>query len=297
MFDFLIHVTIMACLYGLLALSLNFQAGLGGLMNFGQIALFGCGTYGAALAFSNGFGFPVGVALALTMSTVVAIIFARLGRNLEADYWGIATLAVAEVLRMLALNESWLTGGAQGIAGMPALFPWLTGRTRQYAILALCVVILIAAVWACRKITSGRYGLALKLMREEPQLALSLGYDTKRLKRQCMIIGGAIAAISGVLFAHYMSFVGPEQLMGAETFIIWAMIIIGGLGNHFGAVAGAFLLQFLFAFVPFVKDMLGLPSEYVAAIRLLIVGAGLLAFLMWRPKGLIPEKIGSFRLG
>lgn len=297
MFDFLLHVTIMACLYSLVALSLNMQAGFGGLMNFGQIALFGCGSYGAALAFSSGFGLPVGILLGLTMATAVAIVFARLGRNLEADYWGIATLAVAEVLRMLALNESWLTGGAQGIPGLPALFPWLSGRTRQYAILALCVAMVVLAIWICRRITSGRYGLALKLMREEPQLASSLGYDTNRLKRQCMVIGGLIAASSGILFAHYISFVGPEQMMGAETFIIWAMIIIGGLGNHFGAVAGAFLLQFLFAFVPFVKDILGLPTEYVAAIRLLIVGSGLLAFLLWRSKGIIPEKTGEFRVG
>lgn len=297
MFDFLIHVFIMASLFGLLSLSLNFQAGFAGLMNFGQIALFGCGTYGAALAFSWGYGFVPGLLLGLAMSAVVAVIFAQLGRNLTSDYWGIATLAVAEVLRLIALNESWLTGGAQGIAGMPPLFPWLAGRERQYAILAFCVILLALVYLVCNRITSGRYGLALKLMREEPLLAASLGYDTNRLKRQAMVIGGLIAAGTGVIFAHYITFVGPEQLIGSETFIIWAMIIIGGLGNHKGAIAGAFVLQFLFAFVPFAKDLLGLPVEYVAAVRLLIVGGGLLGFLLLREKGLIAEKTGGYRLG
>lgn len=297
MFDFLIHVCIMACLFSLLALSLNFQAGFAGLMNFGQIALFGCGTYGAALAYYWGYGFVPGLLLGLAMAVVVALIFAQLGRNLTSDYWGIATLAVAEVLRLIALNESWLTGGAQGIAGMPPLFPWMAGRERQFTILAFCILLLIAAYLLCNRITSGRYGLALKMMREEPLLAASLGYDTNMLKRQAMVIGGLIAAVAGVLFAHYITFVGPEQLIGSETFIIWAMIIIGGLGNHKGAILGAFVLQFLFAFVPFAKDLLGLPVEYVAAVRLLIVGGGLLGFLLLREKGLIAEKTGGYRVG
>ena len=75
------------------------------------------------------------------------------------------------------------------------------------------------------------------------------------------------------------------------------MVIIGGSGNHLGAIVGAILMQFLFAFVPFVKDALGLPSEYVAAMRLTLVGGGLLAFLMGRTQGLIPERVGEKRNG
>lgn len=122
MFEFLIHVAIMACLYGLLALSLNLQVGFGGLVNFGQVILFGCGTYGASIAFSNQLGPVAGIALGVIFALVVAVAFARLGRNLGADYWGIATLAVAEVLRILANNEAWLTGGAQGVGGIPLNF-------------------------------------------------------------------------------------------------------------------------------------------------------------------------------
>ncbi|MCX8572935.1 MULTISPECIES: branched-chain amino acid ABC transporter permease [Hyphomicrobiales] len=297
MFEFLIHVAIMACLYGLLALSLNLQVGFGGLVNFGQVILFGCGTYGASIAFSNQLGPVAGIALGVIFALVVAVAFARLGRNLGADYWGIATLAVAEVLRILANNEAWLTGGAQGVGGIPLIFGDMPRPLGPLMTLGLCIVLLFVAWWLCNRLTTSRYGLALKLMREEPQLAASLGYDLSALKTQTLMVAAVMAAASGFVFAHYITFVGPDQLVSSETFLIWAMVIIGGSGNHFGAIVGAILMQFLFAFVPFVKDALGLPSEYVAAMRLTLVGGGLLTFLMWRTQGLIPERVGEKRNG
>lgn len=297
MFEFLIHVAIMACLYGLLSLSLNLQVGFAGLVNFGQVILFGCGTYGAAIAFSHQLGPVAGIALGIVFAVVVAAAFARLGRNLGADYWGIATLAVAEVLRILANNEAWLTGGAQGVGGIPLLFGDMPRPLGPLMTLGLCVLLLLAAWWLCQRLTTSRYGLALKLMREEPQLAASLGYDLAALKTQTLMVAAVLAAASGFVFAHYITFVGPDQLVSSETFLIWAMVIIGGSGNHLGAIVGAILMQFLFAFVPFVKDALGLPSEYVAAMRLTLVGGGLLAFLMWRTQGLIPERIGGKQNG
>lgn len=297
MFEFLVHVAIMACLYGLLALSLNLQVGFGGLVNFGQVILFGCGTYGASIAFSNQLGPVAGIALGVIFALVVAVAFARLGRNLGADYWGIATLAVAEVLRILANNEAWLTGGAQGVGGIPLIFGDMPRPLGPLMTLGLCIVLLFVAWWLCNRLTTSRYGLALKLMREEPQLAASLGYDLSALKTQTLMVAAVMAAASGFVFAHYITFVGPDQLVSSETFLIWAMVIIGGSGNHLGAIVGAILMQFLFAFVPFVKDALGLPSEYVAAMRLTLVGGGLLAFLMWRTQGLIPERVGEKRNG
>lgn len=297
MFEFLIHVAIMACLYGLLSLSLNLQVGFAGLVNFGQIILFGCGTYGASIAFSNQFGPVAGILLGVVFALVVAVAFARLGRNLGADYWGIATLAVAEVLRILANNEAWLTGGAQGVGGIPLIFGDMPRPAGPLMTLALCLALLLLAWWLCNRLTTSRYGLTLKLMREEPELAASLGYDIASLKTQTLMVAAVMAAASGFVFAHYVTFVGPDQLVSSETFLIWAMVIIGGSGNHLGAIVGAVLMQFLFAFVPFVKDAFDLPSEYVAAMRLTLVGAGLLAFLMWRTQGLVPERIGEKRNG
>ncbi len=295
MFDFIVHVTIMSGLYALLALSLNLQAGFGGLMNFGQIALFACGLYGAAIAFHFDLSAISGFAFAIVAATLLGWAFASVGRNLQADYWGIVTLALAEVIRIIATNEDWLTGGAQGIGGIPPFYSGLDSQTRQIAILFTVLALVFAAALLCRHLIGGRYGLSIRIMREEPQLAVSLGYDTITLKRQLMAVSSVLAAISGFLFAHYISFVGPEQIDSSETFLIWAMIVVGGLGNNSGAIVGAFLLQFAFAFIPFVKDWIGLPTEYVAAGRLLLTGGGLIIFILWRQSGIVPERVGGGR--
>lgn len=287
MSDFLVHVAVIAALNGLLALSLNLQVGFGGLVNFGQIALFGCGAYGAALAFQNGWGPWAGLGLGLVLVSLLGLAFARLGRSLGSDYWGIATLAVAEILRTAATNETWLTGGAQGIGGLPQLVQGLVPT------LAVAAAALAATWWGLHRITQSRFGLALRLLREEPQLAASLGYDLGALRRRVMLLAGVPAALCGFLYAHYVTFVGPDQLFAVETFLIWAMIVVGGLGNHAGAVVGAILLQALSASIPFAKDALGLSSEYVAAARLVLTGGGLLLFLLLRPEGLVRERIGT----
>ncbi len=297
MFDFLIHVSIMASLYAVLALSLNLQLGIAGLVNFGQILLFGAGAYGAAFAFSNQLGLAAGIGAGLALAVCVGLLFARLGRGLGGDYWGIATLAVAEACRMLLQTGGDLTGGAQGISGLPPLFEAGSRQDAALMTLGVCLAFLAAVYWLCRSLTHSRYGLSLKILREEPQLAVSLGYNPNALRTQVLVLSSMIAAVGGVIFAHYISFVGPDQIVAAETFLIWAMVIVGGVGNHFGVILGAVLMQFLFAFVPFAKDLLDMPSDYVAAMRLALVGGGLLIFLLWRPQGLVRERIGGGHRG
>lgn len=292
MSDFLVHVVSISCIYAILALSLNLQAGFTGLMNFGLVAMFGCGVYGAGLV--HRFGLPVaaGLPLALCMAVLMGLFFARLGRKLSSDYWGIATLSIAEIVRIFATNLEGVTGGAQGIAGLPTLFagfrPW-DGVAR----LALFAAVLLLVWWLCEKLMRSNFGLGVKLMREEPQFARALGYDIDGIRSTVMVITSIIAAIAGVLYAHYLSFVGPELLVAPETFLIWSMIIVGGIANNKGVIAGAFAMQFMMAYVPFVKDFFALPSDFVAAARLLLTGGVILTFLLLRPQGIFPERIGG----
>lgn len=294
MFDFFIHVAATAAIYGILALSLNLQVGYAGMMNFGLIALFGCGIYGAGLVHLYGLPGLLGLPVALAMAALLGAFFARLGRKLSADYWGIATLSIAETLRIVATNLETVTGGAQGISGLPLLFaglrPW-DGVAR----LVLFVAVLLGSWLLCSRLVRSEFGLAMKLVREEPQLARSLGYDIDQVRMRVMLIASAMAATAGVLYAHYLTFVGPDQLFAPETFLIWSMIIIGGIANNRGVIAGAFAMQFAMAYIPFLKDMLALPSDFVAAARLIITGGAILLFLLLRPQGVFPERIGGGR--
>ncbi|UWR31925.1 branched-chain amino acid ABC transporter permease (plasmid) [Sulfitobacter sp. W002] len=292
MFDFLIHVASGACLYGILALALNLQTGFTGLVNFGLIALFGCSTYGAALGYALGWGPIAGLSMGIIFAVLVGLFFARIGRNMTEDYWGIATLSLAEIMRLVLTNQQGITGGAQGVSGLPVTFAGLRPYD-EVARLVLYAALLIFCLLLSQRILRSGFGLSMKLMREEPQLARAPGYDLANIRRIVMIISGIMCAVVGFLYAHYLTFVGPEQLFAPETFLIWSMVIIGGITNNWGVVAGAILMQFALAYVPFIKDWLDMPTDFVAATRSIIVGGGILAFLIWRPKGLFPERIGG----
>lgn len=291
MFDFLVSSLTVAGLYGLMALGLNLQAGAAGLLNFGHIAFAGIGAYATGIAIQSGHAPLTGAALGIAAASALGWALARLGRKLASDYWGIATLAVAEILRTLATNEGWLTGGAQGISAIPSLFDAWSRPWDALGFLGAVLIVLALAAWACARVTDGRFGRALRLMREEPALARCMGYDLRSLKTRAIVAGAALTAIAGSLYAHYMSFVGPDYLLASETFLLWTMLMIGGLGNTAGVLVGVLLVQAAYAAVPFAKDYFQLGSDVSGALRLGLIGLILLACLMWRSEGLVRERL------
>lgn len=292
MFEFGLHLATAIALYGMMAVSLNLQFGFAGLVNFGQIALFGAGAFGLGVAVTHGWSMATGLVLGLCFAAFIALLFSFLGRRLGADYWAIATLSVAEILRIFVLNEGWFAGGAQGTSKLPTLFGGLAQPWNLVSLAVFCWLALGIAVWLLGRLTTSRFGRAIRLLREEPNLAASLGYSVDGLRFQALLISAIPAAVGGFIFGGYLTFVGPDQLLASETFLVWAMIIIGGVGNHRGAVLGAVLITALFASMPFLKDWLGISSQVLGAVRLGLVGGALLAFLMWRPQGILSERVG-----
>jgi len=293
--DFIVSSFTVAGIYALMALGLNLQAGVAGLLNFGHIAFAGLGAYATGIAIQAGWHPLAGAAFGVIAAMALGWCVARLGRQLGSDYWGIATLAIAEILRTIATNEGWLTGGAQGIAAIASPFdawprPW-------DALGFLCAVLLAVALaaWACKRLADGRFGRALRLMREEPQLARCMGYDLRSLRTRSIMAGAALTAIAGSLYAHYMSFVGPDYMLAAETFLLWTMLMIGGLGNTAGVLVGVVLVQAAYAAVPFAKDHFHLGTDVSGALRLGLIGLILLACLLWRSEGLVPERLRKIR--
>jgi branched-chain amino acid transport system permease protein len=289
--EFLLHILIVAAIYGIVSISLNFQAGVSGMMNFGQIAFFGIGGYAAAISASAGYSAPVGIVIGLAAAAAAGALLGRLGRNLDADYWAIATLGIAEIFRIVLINEGWATGGAGGIGSPVRLFPSLEGRAQLLAILALVVACLLVCYAIAHRLTERQFGRMLRLLREQPDLSVSFGHDIVAAKVRAMAIGAAIAALGGALSTYYIAYVSPGDLVPFGTFLIWTMVIIGGIGNHWGAMLGAFVVQFIFVGALFLKDAFGFPSEMAGALRMMIVGILLLAFLMTRPEGAIPERL------
>lgn len=291
MSDFLIFSITVAGIYGLMALGLNLQAGYAGLLNFGQIAFAGLGAYATGIAFTLGYPPLAGALLGIVLAMALGWCVARLGRQLGSDYWGIATLAIAEILRTVATNEDWLTGGAQGISAVPPLFAALPRPWNAVAFMAVVLLLVAAVALLCSRLGHGRFGRALRLMREQPQLAACMGYDLRALKSHAIVTGAAVTALAGSLYAHYMSFVGPDYMLASETFLLWTMLLIGGIGNTAGVLVGVVLVQAAYSLVPFAKDYFHFSSDLAGALRLGLIGAILLASLLWRSQGLVPEKL------
>lgn len=295
MFSFFVHLLTIAGIYAMMGLGLNIQAGYAGLVNFGFVAFVGLGAYSAGIAANAGLPIIVGILSAVASASILAVVMARLGRNLSADYWGIATLALAEILRTVALNETELTGGAQGIGGIQGLFSSMTNRHSDAAFFGVTVLCLGLCLFGSHRLANGRFGRALKVMREQPSLATCFGYDLIALKTQASVTAAIPAAIAGALLTYYTSFVGPDAMLASETFLIWTLVMIGGLGNGVGVLCGAIVVQIVYSSVPFLKDALGIGSDLAGAMRLGIVGVLLLACLLWRPRGLLPERLGVVR--
>lgn len=291
MFDFLLSSLTFAGIYALMALGLNLQAGYAGLLNFGHIAFAGLGAYATGIVVQAGGPAWAGAATGIALAMALGWCIARLGRQLGSDYWGIATLAIAEILRTVATNEGWLTGGANGITSIPSLFEGLARPWNAVAFLAFVLALVALAAWGCSRLGNGRFGRALRLMREEPKLAACMGYDLQSLKSRAVMGGAALTAIAGSLYAHYMSFAGPDYMLAAETFLLWTMVMIGGLGNIVGVLVGVLVVQAAHTLVPFAKDQFQFSSDTAGAMRIGLIGLILLACLLWRSEGLVPERL------
>ncbi|MGY1721526.1 branched-chain amino acid ABC transporter permease [Blastococcus sp. SYSU DS0533] len=291
MLDFLLYVATVAAIYALFALSLNLQAGVTGLLNFGHVAFFGIGAYASGIVALHGGSWLLGIVVGVVAASLLGAAIGRLGRTLAADYWAIVTLAVAECFRLIVVNESALTGGPQGISGIAGPFTGLTGIGSSLAWLALCVALAGVAYLIAETLTRMQFGRVLRLLREEPMLAASLGHNITAEKMRVLAVAAPIAAVGGSVYTLYISYIGPNQLLPIETFLVFTMLIIGGMGNNRGAVFGALAVQLIYAGSRFLKDVFPIPEQSASSVRLLVVGLVLTAFLMTRPQGLFAEKL------
>lgn len=291
MVEFILSIALLAAVYGIYALSLNLQVGVTGMLNFGQVAFVGIGAYSVAILDSHGVHWSIGFLVGALLAGTAGALLGRLGRNLASDYWAIATLALAEVVRLIALNEDGLTGGAQGLAGVTGLWTSLSGSARTLATLATALVLLAVAYVVATRIRNSQFGRVLLLIRENSDLAASLRHDVVSAKSRVMAAAAIMAAVGGGFYAMYISFIGPTQLLPFATFLVFSMIVVGGLGNAAGAVLGAVLVTVLYDASRFLGNVLTLSADQVAGIRIFLVGAILLGFLMVRTEGLLPEKV------
>jgi branched-chain amino acid transport system permease protein len=292
MLSYAIFILAVGGIYALLALSLNLVWGGVGMVNLGLAGFFAVGAYASAMATKFG-GIPIalGLALALVAGAVagLAVTFSTL--RLRDDYLAIVTLGFAEVVRLIAANEIWLTNGTDGISGIPRPFPSPSPVAYNSYFLAFVTAIVFAVGLLLRRLDRTPYGRALRAIREDQVVAAVAGKSVTRFKAEAFALAAAIAGLAGALYGHLTFFVAPDLFQPLITIYIFLAVTAGGTGRPAGAVLGAYaLIIFLEATRFFAEAIPGISPLQAAAAREASVGVALILLLRWRPQGLLPER-------
>lgn len=293
MISFIVLMSVVVCFSAILALALNFQWGLGGMVNFGLAGFYALGAYTCALLMLRVNLDPLSATLgAMLMVAVVSGIVALVTlRVTEEDYFAIVTLGVGEMLRLAVLNEDWLTKGALGLTGIPRPFGDVIPATEYpWFMLGLSVAVLLATLWFLGRITQSPFGRIVRALREDDVVAATLGKNVLWARVRIFAIGGAIIGLAGSMHAFYYQYIDPTQFTPIVIAYAFMAVIAGGRGAHPGVIGGAVAVMVLLEGSRFAKDLVpALDSDQLAAVRIIIIGVGLILLLILRPQGFMRE--------
>lgn len=301
LFMYGISLLTMTGIYAVSCLGLNIQWGFTGLFNAGIAGFFAVGAYTSAILTTpdsaghlGGFGLPLPVGLIGSMITagIIGWAVAKICLRLRSDYLAIATLGIAEILRLTLKNEQWLTGGSLGISHIPRPFDGLGQPWAELGFLAVIVVIVLAIYWLIERGLKAPWGRVMRAIRENETAAEAAGKDVERYRLEAFVFGAMFMGLGGALTAHAFKFISPEATEPLlVTFLVWVMLIIGGSGNNKGAILGAFVVWTIWSMTELFTDYL--PGEWgtrAAYLRVFLIGLLLQVVLQFYAKGLIPEK-------
>ena len=272
-------------LYVLLGLGLNIVVGYAGLLDLGYVAFFAVGAYVTAIltspaspAFAPEISFWAALPFVMVSAAAIGLLIGAPVLRLRGDYLAIVTLGFGEIARILFLSD-WLApwvGGAQGILQISAPEPISRDpQSLYYPIVAFCVLAALAA-WS---LAHSRVGRAWNAMREDEEVAEATGINTTNYKLLAFATGAAFGCIGGAFFAVKVGSVFPHSFDVEVSINVLAIVILGGIGSIPGVIVGAAVLVGL-------PELLREFAEY----RLLIYGAVLVAMMILRPEGLIPNR-------
>jgi branched-chain amino acid transport system permease protein len=284
---YLVAVASVVMIYALLAIGLNLQYGETGLINFGHVAFFALGAYASALLSLRGWPLAITFPIAALVAAVSAIPLGLAALRLREDYLAIVTLGFSESVRLVLQQEREITFGVQGVPGIPKLFGAFGGRLTDWAILAALFVAVALAAWATHLLQRSPFGRLLRAIRDNEPAVVALGKDPARFKIQVFMFGAALAGLAGAFYAHFLTFISPEQFVPLVTFHVWMSVILGGIGSLRGALAGTLLLVAFLEGSRFIRDLVpGIAEVQMASIRLAVVGLAIILFVLLRPQGL-----------
>ncbi len=298
--DFWIGVAVIAGIYGIFALGLQINIGFTGMLNFGQAGFMLIGAYTMGLLVTDyGWSLWATLPVAMLASIAAGLVVGLASLRLRADYFAIATIAFAEIVRYVTQNSPW-TGGNQGVLGYDNdwrdVLDWALPLLQEVGLGSQIQAPLLIAVWATflllilllGRIQRTPWGRVLRAIREDEDAARALGKNVFVYKLQSLSIAAALGAIAGFFFALDVTFLYPSEFEPMLTFFGYAILVLGGLGSYWGVAFGAVLLWTLLEGTRLIDWPL--TPEQIAALRFILVGLILILITAWRPQGLLGKR-------
>ncbi|MGY8705681.1 branched-chain amino acid ABC transporter permease [Bradyrhizobium sp. 18BD] len=270
-------------LYAIAASAWNIVGGYAGQVSVGHVVFFGCGAYAAMGSYAKFglsplFGIPGGIVLAVGLAAVVGVPTLRL----SGHYFSMATIAVAETMRLIVTNTEWL-GAAVGLSG-PTVprnifdLSFLSSLPYYYLFLLVLVITLLITWW----MTNSRMGFYLRAIKDSERAARSLGAPASRTKLYAYMLSAALTSVAGALYAMMFGFVDPESGLGILISVkILIMAALGGAGLLFGPLVGAAIL------VPLEEISNSWLGGKGAGLTFVVYGAIIVLIARFQPGGLL----------
>ncbi len=296
-----IDLATLTLIYIMLGLGLNVVVGLAGLLDLGYVGFYAVGAYSYALLNSYfGLSFWECLPIAGLMAATFGFLLGFPVLRLRGDYLAIVTLGFGEIIRILLNNMTSLTGGPNGISGIPK--PTLGGlefnRTvkdggfetfheffgiaynanhKVIFLYLMALVLVVATLFVINRLLRMPLGRAWEALREDEIACKSLGLNPTIIKLTAFTIGACFAGFAGSFFASRQGFISPESFVFIESAIVLAIVVLGGMGSQIGVVLAAIVMTVL-------PELAREFNEY----RMLMFGLLMVFMMIWRPQGLLP---------
>jgi branched-chain amino acid transport system permease protein len=286
--DFLYSYIVLAEIYVLAALSTNLLVGVVGIFSVSQAAVFGVGAYIVAyMLLQDVMGFLPALAIAALCCVLLNVLLTLPSLRVAGDYFVVTSFGIQLLATAVFTNWTEGTGGANGLPGIPppVVFGISVDDAWQFLVLSSIFAALGAlCFWLVMRAPFGR---KLRAIREDELAVAAAGKTVLRAKVSAAALAGAFAGIAGGIYACFLSFIDPSSFDLDASVLMLTMVVVGGARTLRGSIIGPFVLLAL----PQLLTLVAIPTTIAAAVRQLLYGALLIAFMLFRPQGLAGERL------
>lgn len=302
-----IDIATLVLIYVMLGLGLNIVVGFAGLLDLGFVGFYAVGAYTYALLYYwAGWGFWASLPAAGAMAALFGYLLGFPVLRLRGDYLAIVTLGFGEIIRLLLINLYPITGGPDGISGIPkpTVFGYVLARRAPEGqmtfhelmgwkfnnvdviiyLYLLALILALITLFVSNRLIRMPIGRAWEALREDEIACRSLGINHVNVKLSAFMMGAVAGGVAGVFFATYQGFINPTSFNFFESVLILSIVVLGGMGSMLGVIIAALVLTLL-------PELLRDFANY----RVLVFGLLMILMMIWRPHGLIRGRRPAFK--